>query len=399
MQEALRDWAKRTGTTGLVRGRETSQAEPVDLDPLWQLLSPDDPTGSLADVAVAVEQLAASLAPGAIMPALLASLIVGTPQTAAAVALDPGTLAANPDGTVTGRTGPVLGASATTTLIASTTSNAWFTVQPGTPGLAVTPLAALDFSRELATFELNAVTVTPLSTTTASVRALAVTLAAAEAAGVAAWCTATATEYAKTRRQFGRIIAEFQAVKHLCAVMHCRTERAAAVAWGAATAAPGEQHTVAAATAGAIALDDAVANAEDCIQVLGGIGFTWEHDAHLYLRRAITLRQLFSLRPCPSPRPRPPADSCATSLDPGRFVRHESPSGESPSGGSPSGGSPSGGSPSGAAGAPASRDIGVGAWAISAIRGHGSEAQRDRFIEATQVGRLTWCQLFSEPEA
>src|SRR5205807_3283680 len=83
-------------------------------------------------------------------------------------------------------------------------------------------------------------------------------------------------------------------VKHLCATMACRAERAAALAWDAARAAdeaPAELGFAAAAAA-ALALDDAVDNAKDCIQVLGGIGFTWEHDAHLYLRRALTLRQL-----------------------------------------------------------------------------------------------------------
>ena len=76
--------------------------------------------------------------------------------------------------------------------------------------------------------------------------------------------------------------------------MACRAERAAALAWDAARAAdeaPAE-HPLAAAAAAALALDDAVDNAKDCIQVLGGIGFTWEHDAHLYLRRALALRQL-----------------------------------------------------------------------------------------------------------
>src|SRR2546423_9954646 len=75
--------------------------------------------------------------------------------------------------------------------------------------------------------------------------------------------------------------------------MLCRAELAAALAWDAARAAeePGE-HPLAAAVAAAAALDAAVDNAKDCVQVLGGIGFTWEHDAHLYLRRAVALRQL-----------------------------------------------------------------------------------------------------------
>src|SRR5690606_25280279 len=119
-------------------------------------------------------------------------------------------------------------------------------------------------------------------------------LGAAEAAAVAAWAVRTATEHAKVREQFGRPIGAFQAVKHLCATMLTRSERAAAVAWDASVAygqSP-EEFPLAVAGAAAVALDAAVDNAKDCIQVLGGIGFTWEHDAHLYLRRAAALRQL-----------------------------------------------------------------------------------------------------------
>ena len=123
-------------------------------------------------------------------------------------------------------------------------------------------------------------------------------MAAAEAAGIARWAQETATAYAKVREQFGRPIGSFQSIKHLCSDMLARSELAAAAAWDAASAATavveGEasaedrrQLELAAATAGAIALQDAVDNAKDCIQILGGIGFTWEHDAHLSLRRAL----------------------------------------------------------------------------------------------------------------
>ncbi|MFF9341473.1 acyl-CoA dehydrogenase family protein [Streptomyces sp. NPDC014773] len=107
-------------------------------------------------------------------------------------------------------------------------------------------------------------------------------LTAAEQVGTAAWCTDAAVEHARRREQFGQPIGEFQAVKHLCAGMLVRTELARAAVWAAAvTADPVE-------IAGAKLLADeaAVANARDCLQVHGGMGFTWEADVHLHLKRA-----------------------------------------------------------------------------------------------------------------
>ncbi|MEU9855292.1 acyl-CoA dehydrogenase [Streptomyces sp. NPDC047974] len=109
-----------------------------------------------------------------------------------------------------------------------------------------------------------------------------VLLTAAEQVGTAAWCTDAAVAYATRREQFGQVIGGFQAVKHLCAGMLVRTELARAAVHGAAvTADPVE-------IAGAKLLADeaAVANARDCLQVHGGMGFTWEADVHLHLKRA-----------------------------------------------------------------------------------------------------------------
>lgn len=399
LQDALRDWAKRNDAIALVRAREAAPPEP-DTGGLTHILSPDDVSGSVADAAAAAEQLAASLIPGGLMPALLAAVLTARTFPQAAVALDPGTLTTGPDGRVSGRVGPVLGATDGTTLIAGTVADRWFVAEPGTPGLTVTPLAPLDFSRDLAIIELNDVTVTPLpDLNSRRVRDVAATLFAAEAAGVAAWCAATATQHAKTRRQFGRAIGEFQAVKHLCATMHCRAERAAAVAWDAARAADllaleahgtgdersaRDQYQVAAATAAAIAIDDAVDNAKDCVQVLGGIGFTWEHDAHLYLRRAIALRQL--LGGTAGWRDRL-AELTGSGV---RRVIHTDVRSGVPS---------AAGQAEPDTSANVAAAIGIGAWAIPAIRGYGTAAQQDRFIPATLTGGITWCQLFSEPEA
>jgi 3-oxochol-4-en-24-oyl-CoA dehydrogenase len=319
---------------------------------VFEIIGPSDAAElGVAGVAAAVEQLAASMVPGPVMPTLLAALL-GVRARTAAVALDPGTLTLSAGRRVSGQTGPVLGANAGTALLLGAAAaggpgqfdtDTWFLLDPETPGVTVTQRRPLDFSRELADVRLDDVVVEPIEGLTAQrVRDRAAVLFAAEAAGVAAWCVTTATEYAKTRRQFGRLIGEFQAVKHICAMMHCRAERAAALAWDAARAVDERPPAV------AQALDDAVENAKDCIQVLGGIGFTWEHDAHLYLRRAVALRAL-----APPTLREPVRDAGQT------------------------------------------RTASIGTWAITAIRAHGTEAQKDRFIDAP----VTWCQLFSEPEA
>ncbi|MFE9961693.1 MULTISPECIES: acyl-CoA dehydrogenase family protein [unclassified Streptomyces] len=109
-----------------------------------------------------------------------------------------------------------------------------------------------------------------------------VLLAAAEQLGSAARTTETAVQHARGREQFGSPIGAFQAVKHLCAQMLVRAELARAAVYAAAvTADPVE-------IAGAKLLADeaAVRNARDCLQVHGGMGFTWEADVHLHLKRA-----------------------------------------------------------------------------------------------------------------
>ncbi|MET9676037.1 acyl-CoA dehydrogenase family protein [Streptomyces sp. NPDC006482] len=111
---------------------------------------------------------------------------------------------------------------------------------------------------------------------------VAVLLTAAEQVGSAAATTEMAVRYAREREQFGQVIGGFQAVKHLCAGMLVRVELARAAVWAASvTADPVE-------IAGAKLLADeaATGNARDCLQVYGGMGFTWEADVHLHLKRA-----------------------------------------------------------------------------------------------------------------
>ncbi|MGA4841255.1 acyl-CoA dehydrogenase family protein [Streptomyces sp. G45] len=107
-------------------------------------------------------------------------------------------------------------------------------------------------------------------------------LRAAEHLGSAARTLDLAVQYARTREQFGRPIGAFQAVQHLCADMLVRAELARAAVYAAAVTADPLEAT----GAELLAADAAVRNARDCLQVHGGMGFTWESDVHLHLKRA-----------------------------------------------------------------------------------------------------------------
>ena len=142
-----------------------------------------------------------------------------------------------------------------------------------------------------------------------AVTSLAAILFGAEASGMADWAVQTAAEYAKLRQQFGRPIGQFQAVKHRCAWMLTSAELAAAAVWDAARTEPDTPLARPAAGAPASWPPSGSASSRrawpgywpsmprsparhECIQVLGGIGYTWDHPAHLYYRRAMSLRAL-----------------------------------------------------------------------------------------------------------
>src|SRR6202035_697374 len=164
-------------------------------------------------------------------------------------------------------------------------------VEKSAGGVQATVPANLDQSRRAARVTLDAATATVLPGARRLLTDVARAVLAAEAVGVASETTEQAAEYAKVRVQFGRPIATFQAVKHHCANMLVASELATVTVWDAARAAEegGAQLSLAAAMAAALALSAADECAQLNIQVHGGIGFTWEHDAHLYLRRATAL--------------------------------------------------------------------------------------------------------------
>ena len=452
-------------------------AEVEELQPVWKEMAaqgwlgihlPEEFGGEgfgLFELAVLLEETGRSLVPGPLLPTVATSAVlseVSTPTQAglflpglidgsgpAALSFGDACLdivGRGADGgiVVSGGLRPLLGASTAATVLAPARSDdgtvIWCLLDvPGSAGrVQVTPLASLDPTRRLGVLEVDEVQVGAerqfASLTTQRVREVVITLMAAEHAGGARWCLETATEYAKVRVQFGRPIGQFQAVKHRLADMAIRVEQMTAVAWDAATAVgtgASDDAAVAAATAGALALDGYALGAKECLQVLGGIGFTWEHDVHLHLKRAMADRQLMGEPdaycqevavaagggarralavdlPAEADLKRAELAPVVAELaalegaarrrrmvDVGLVMPHWP--------------------------APWGRDagaveqvvieellassgvdrphIGIGAWALPPIIARGTPLQRERWVDATLMGELHWCQLFSEPGA
>jgi alkylation response protein AidB-like acyl-CoA dehydrogenase len=164
-------------------------------------------------------------------------------------------------------------------------------------GLDRTPMRVTDQTRPMARLRFDGVTATPLDPAAdlAAVLARVAVMVAAEQAGAARRCVETAVEYARTRTQFGRTIGEFQAIQHKCTDMLLDLETTRASVYQAAhLATAGDPGLPAAASlAKAHTADAFLSIAAECIQVHGGIGFTWEHPAHLYYRRAVASAELF----------------------------------------------------------------------------------------------------------
>lgn len=174
-----------------------------------------------------------------------------------------------------------------------------FAVQNGPPGVSVTPEPGIDPTRKLGRITFDAAPARHLAEVSeeglAAVIDDVLIAAAADALGAARAVMDQAVEYAKTRRQFGQPIGSFQAVQHLCVDMYEAVELArsgvlhalwASDAFGGNDGQSGGERHLAALRAKAFA-GRLVAVADTAIQVFGGIGYTWEHDAHLYLKRLL----------------------------------------------------------------------------------------------------------------
>jgi alkylation response protein AidB-like acyl-CoA dehydrogenase len=169
-----------------------------------------------------------------------------------------------------------------------------FAVDENAPGLTRTPLATMDQTRKQARLELSGTPARLIGADGGASAGLSKTLdlaavaLAAEQVGGAQRCLDMSVEYAKQRVQFGRPIGSFQAIKHKCADMLLEVESAKSAAYyaGWAAAEASDELAVVASLAKAYCSDAYFHAAAENIQIHGGIGFTWEHDAHLYFKRA-----------------------------------------------------------------------------------------------------------------
>ncbi|GAA3830024.1 acyl-CoA dehydrogenase [Sphaerisporangium flaviroseum] len=463
LHESVGGWAERNIPAEVIRSAVGAQAE--ERPGFWAGLAdqgllglhlPEEYGGSgfgLLETAVAVEALGERAAPGPYVPTVLASAAILASDGKARADLLPGlaegtlTGAVALAGTLTGTRGddgvltvsgtaePVLGAALADVLVlpVSVGGGEEWVVLSG-DSVTVTPLKSLDLTRGVARVEADAVAVPGervldgLKST--DVRDLAAILLGAEAAGVASWCVRAAAEYAKVRVQFGRPIGQFQGIKHKAARMLVALEQARATVWDA-TRATGDELRYAAAIAGVMAPDAAVQCAKDAIQIFGGIGYTFEHDAHLYFRRALTLRALLgassewaesvashalagvaremeldlpedaealrsSLREEIAEIAKLEGKEQKRALAGKGFVMPHLPS------------------PWGRGASPLEQvliyqelkaarvrlpQMIIGAWVVPSIAAYGTVEQQERFLPATLAGEMIWCQLFSEPGA
>ena len=467
LAESVEGWASRHAPPTVVR--DAFEAQQDVLPAFWPDLAAQGLLGlhvaeehggagyGPVETAVALERLGAALTPGPLLPTMLASLLLDRHGPAplakellpslvdgsavAATATTCGSVTARRDGDdliLDGTVPGVWGAAVADHLVlgARDGDDEHWLVVPAAHA-RIEARHDLDATRRVAAVHVDGLRIDAgrrlgdLDET--RVRDIAATLAAAEASGVAAWCLATAVEHAQVREQFGRPIGQFQAVKHLCAQMLVRVEQARATAWDAAHALDDDaQRPLAAAVATATCLEAAVDNAKDAIQILGGIGYTWEHDAHFYLRRATATRAM--LGPAAEARveaarralagerrnlsldlPEEQAGSARaqvrafleeiTDLDEDERRRRIADEGYL---------APHWPRPWGRDADPIEQlviaeefatagveipDIVIGKWILPTIINHGTREQQERFVPPTFRGELVWCQMFSEPGA
>ncbi|MDV7352796.1 acyl-CoA dehydrogenase [Rhodococcus oxybenzonivorans] len=305
-------------------------------------------------------------------------------------------------------------------------------VDPDSDGVRIAPMDGLDSTRSVGRVVIEKLVVPSESILIGAARGATTlfrTLSAAESVGSSQACLEMATDYARRREQFGRPIGAFEAVKHHCADMLLLTHTAVASTWDAVRSLDSNEAWFAAAVAATHALTAQLRTARLNIQVHGGIGFTWEHDAHLYLRRAQSVAAQFGeagnplrdivdcarrgetpIAPFMLPgeaegyrrdaraaiaalRALPDVEHRGHLVDTGYLVPHWP-------------------KPWGRAAGVVEQlvieeefhdidvpDLAIAGWVALTIMQEGSPEQRARWIEDILRGDAEWCQMFSEPGA
>ncbi len=447
-----------TRLKALAKARETLEGGSTHPSDIWSaatdlgwtgLAISEDFGGSgfgLAELAVVLETQGLQVCPGPFLASVSASVVIdrcapdsvradllpglASGETVAALGVS-GPISVGSDLVVTGESPAVLGAPDADVLVLIAGEDVVI-IDAGAEGVTVSALESLDTTRSIGTVALRGVAVPAdrvLRGAARDARTVFRILASAEAVGVSWAALDMAVEYAKVREQFGRTIGTFQAVKHHAANMLVNAEVATAATWDAARADELDSAGFAAAVAAALAIRAQVFNAQNNIQLHGGIGFTWEHDSHLYLRRARTLAALmadgadplfdvvegqrsgqahgasFTLPP-ESEEYRTQAREAAAKVqalaadqqrdflvESGYLVPHwPKPWGR---------------------GAEVLEqlvieeefadirrpDMGITGWVALTIAQAGTDDQRERWVEPVLRGQVMWCQLFSEPGA
>ncbi|WP_241384149.1 acyl-CoA dehydrogenase [Rhodococcus sp. CH91] len=464
LRDSVRGWAARHATPEVIRAAVEAEAE--SRPRYWGSLAelgmlglhlPEDVGGAgfgLLETAIVAEELGRAMVPGPFLPTVIVSAVLNEAgrrtgldgladgSLLGAVSLEPGGLRiVRESGAVrlSGTSGAVLGGQvADLFLLAADDDGERVFVVLTRDDLEVTNLPSYDVVRRNAEITVSALEPAADDVLTLDARRvvdIAATLFAAEAAGLADWATTTAADYARVRKQFGRVIGQFQGVKHTVARMLCLTEQSRVVAWDAARAlgedVPVDEASLAVSVAASIAPDAAVQVTKNCIQVLGGIGYTWEHDAHLYMRRAQSLRILLGSTaswrrrvarltldgarrvlsvelPAEAERIREEVRAelePALALEPEKRKVYLAEKGYT---------TPHLPEPWGKAADAVTQlviaeelraaelephDMIIGNWVVPTLIAHGSAEQIERFVPQSLRGEIVWCQLFSEPGA
>jgi 3-oxochol-4-en-24-oyl-CoA dehydrogenase len=430
--------------------------------------------GKLLDAACVLESAAKALLPGPLLPTITAGAVglLADPSAAAeslvrdlasgvpaAVVLpDNGNFRACADGSqwlVTGKSEVTAGVcSARVVLVGARTHDGgyvWVPVDIGAPTAKIESVQGSDLVTDVGILGLadHGVAESDVLTGIDPDRAecVALGLAASTMAGIAQWCVEAATAHLRVREQFGKVIGTFQALQHNAAMLLVNSELMTAAAWDVVRAVDEslDQHRLAAAAAAVIAISPVPDLVLDALTMFGAIGYTWEHDLHLYWRHAISLaasigpanrwaRRLGQLT-CTQQRDMSvnlgDAESdfrarIAKTLDAAMELHNDRPGRQGPyehfAGGPQRTAiaeaaliAPHWPPPWGIDASPLQQliideefdkrpglvrpSLGIAEWILPSVLRAGSKDLQERLIPPTQRAELAWCQLFSEPGA